>query len=313
MTHSHSHPHRHDHRHAHDPAGAGRALSGALGVTLAFAFVEAVVGLGAGSLALLSDAAHMLVDSGALALALFAQRLAARPRTASHTFGFRRAEVIAAAISGGALGAASLGIIIEAAGRLSAPHPVRGEWMLATAVLGLVVNAASGAVLLRSAHASINVRAALAHVAADAAGSVAAIAAAVAVLRFDLPQADAVASILISVLILWGAARLIRESAGILMEQAPSGLPAEAIEATVRATKGVADLHDLHVWTISDGFPVVTVHVVLEGGAHGAEVAGEVARRVAREHGVTHVTVQPEARVVAEAPIAFAPRRAHGS
>lgn len=301
----HTHPHGHAHGH-----GAGAALTRALALTLAFSFVEALVGMLSGSLALLSDAAHMLVDSGALGLAVLAQRLAARPRTASHTFGYRRAEVLAAAISGGALATASLGILIEAVGRLRSAPEVRGDWMLATAIAGLLVNVASGVVLVREAHASINVRAAFAHVLADAAGSVAAIVAAIAVLRFDLPQADAIASILISVLILWGASKLIRESAAVLMEQTPPGVSAAGIEATIRGTPGVRDLHDLHVWTISDGFPVVTVHVVLDGQAHGTGVAREVLERVAREHGIEHVTVQPEALLQAEAPLPMKPRAA---
>jgi cobalt-zinc-cadmium efflux system protein len=313
MAHDHSHAggHGHDHSHAHGP-GAGTALNRALVLTLGFAFVEAAVGVLSGSLALLSDAAHMLVDSGALGLAVFAQRMAARPRTASHTFGYRRAEVLAAAISGGALFTASIGIIIEAMSRLRVVHEVHGDWMLGTAVTGLIVNIASGAALMRAAHASINVRAALAHVMADAAGSVAAIVASVAVLWFDLPQADAVASILISILILWGASKLIRESAAVLMEQAPEGVSAADIEATIRATPGVRDLHDLHVWTISDGFPVVTVHVVLDGQAHGTGVARAVSERVAAAHGIEHVTVQPEAVLEAEAPLPMRPRASSG-
>jgi len=143
---------------------------------------------------------------------------------------------------------------------------------------------------------------------ADAAGSVAAILAAVAVLMFGLPQADAVASIVISALILWGSSKLIRESAAILMEQTPHGVSAAAIEATIRATPGVRDLHDLHVWTISDDFPVVTVHVVLDGLAHGTGVARAVSERVASEHGIEHVTVQPEAVLEAEAPLPMRPR-----
>ena len=309
MAHDHSHGNGHGHSHGPGHAhGAGTALTRALVVTFGFAFVEAIVGVLSGSLALLSDAAHMLVDSGALGLAVFAQRLAARPRTASHTFGYRRAEVLAAAISGGALFTASIGIIIEAMGRLRVVHEVHGDWMLITAVTGLIVNIASGAALMRAAHASINVRAALAHVMADAAGSVAAIVAAVAVLEFNLPEADAVASILISILIMWGASKLMRESAGVLMEQAPEGVSAAEIEATVRATPGVRDLHDLHVWTISDGFPVVTVHVVLDGQAHGTGVARAVSERVAAAHGIEHVTVQPEAVLEAEAPLPMRPR-----
>jgi cobalt-zinc-cadmium efflux system protein len=315
MAHDHKHggepghSHGPGHAHAH---GAGTALTRALVLTLGFAFVEAVVGVLSGSLALLSDAAHMLVDSGALGLAVFAQRLASLPRSASHTFGYRRAEVLAAAISGGALFTASIGIIIEAFSRLRVVHEVHGDWMLVTAVTGLVVNIASGLALMGEASASINVRAALAHVMADAAGSVAAIVASIAILKFNLPQADAVASILISVLILWGASKLVRESAAVLMEQTPTGVSAADIEATIRATAGVRDLHDLHVWTISDGFPLVTVHVVLDGQAHGTGVAREVAERVAAAHGIEHVTVQPEAVLEAEAPLPMRPRTPSG-
>lgn len=304
MAHIHKPGESHNHGHVH----AGTALTRALALTLGFAFVEAAVGFLSGSLALLSDAAHMLVDSGALALAVFAQRLATRARTESHTFGYRRAEVLAAAISGGALLTASIGILIEAVSRLGSTPQIRGDWMLATAIAGLLVNLASGLALMRTAQASINVRAALAHVMADAAGSVAAIVAAVAVLHFNLPQADAIASILISILILWGASKLISESAAILMEQAPAGVSGAAIEATIRATPGVRDLHDLHIWTIADDFPVVTVHVVLDGQAHGTGVARAVSERVAKEHGIEHVTVQPEAVLEAEAPLPMRPR-----
>ena len=306
MTREHTHA-DHPHRHA---TNASAALSRALKVTLAFAAVEAIVGFVSGSLALLSDAAHMLVDSGALGLAVFAQSLAARPRTASHTFGFRRAEVIAAAVSGGALFTASIAIIIEAIGRLGESRGVRGEWMLLTAVVGLVVNIASGFFLMGEAHGSINVKAALAHVIADAAGSVAAIVASIAVLNFNLPQADAIASILISLLILWGAWRLMAQSASVLMEQTPPGVSVSAIEASIRATRGVRDLHDLHVWMISDGFPIVTVHVLLDGESHGADVAVSVSQRIQQEHGIDHVTVQPEAGLPVEAPLLMRPRRA---
>jgi len=309
MAHAHDHGDGHDHTHGHGHShGAGGALTTALVVTLIFAFVEAGVGFFSKSLALLSDAGHMLIDSGALALAVVAQRLASRPRTASHTFGYRRAEVLAAAVSGGVLFAASIGIVVEALGRLREAEAVRGDWMLGTAIAGLLVNIASGMALMREAHSSINVRAALAHVMADAAGSVAAIVASIAVLKFGIPEADSVASILISLLILWGAWKLIRESAAVLMEQAPPGVSAAEIEKTIRETPGVRDLHDLHVWTISDGFPVVTVHVVLDGQGHGTGVARAVAERVAKAHGIEHVTVQPEAVLEAEAPLIMRPR-----
>jgi cobalt-zinc-cadmium efflux system protein len=141
----------------------------------------------------------------------------------------------------------------------------------------------------------MNTRAALAHVASDALGSVSAIAAAVLVLAFGWNRADSLASLVISALILWGAFRLVSETVSVLMEGVPSGVALDDLEETIRTTPGVADLHDLHAWTISDGFDSVTVHVVLDGTAHGTDVAREVGERIRVQHKVSHVTVQPEA------------------
>jgi len=292
---------------------AERRLRLALGLTFSFLVVEVAVGLWSGSLALLSDAAHMLTDSGALALALTAQRLAARPRTGTHTFGLRRAEILAALGNGVALGLGAIWVLSEAVQRWSTPAPIHGPAMLAAATAGLLVNLASAWVLGREHHdhdhgpddhghhhhhhgPNANVRAALLHVLSDAAGSAAAIVAALCVLLWDLRQADSIASAVIALLVLGGSFRLVRETLPVLLEAAPANLPAEALEATIRATPGVCALHDLHVWQISDGFPIVTVHVVLDGSRHGTEVARDVAERLRRAHGVDHATVQPEAR-----------------
>jgi cobalt-zinc-cadmium efflux system protein len=167
--------------------------------------------------------------------------------------------------------------------------------MLAVATGGLVFNLVAGLVLSSGHSHNANVRAALAHVISDALGSVAAIVAAGLVLTFGWQRADAVASVVISVLILLGAFRLVSETVHVLMESVPSGVVLEDLERTIRATPGVADMHDLHAWTISDGFDAVTVHVVLDGAAHGTEVARDVGERIQREHHVAHVTVQPEA------------------
>ncbi|MDQ3033167.1 MAG: cation diffusion facilitator family transporter [Myxococcota bacterium] len=292
----HSHPPGHGHAHDHARSAPTRALGIAFVLTAGFMVVEAAAGLVFDSLALLSDAGHMLADAGALALALAAQRMAERPRTRQQTFGFRRAETLAALANAAALGASSVIIVIEALRRFREPHEVQGGWMLVVATMGLGVNLASAWVLSRGRDsANVNVRAALAHVLADAAGSVAAMLAGAAILLAGWVWADAASSLLIAVLIAFASWRLVRAASRVLMESAPAGLDVAALERTILETRGVATLHDLHAWTIEEGFDAVTVHVVIEPGTHGVEVAEEVSRRVRRAHGVEHVTVQPEA------------------
>jgi cobalt-zinc-cadmium efflux system protein len=290
--------HRAHHHHHHD-GGAGetarRPLLAALALTGGFCAVEAIVALFTGSLALLSDSVHMLIDSGALALALFAQVLAGRTRTGRRTFGFRRAEILAAMVNGALLGLSGVWILIEAIGRLRAPRWIGGGAMLLTAALGLSVNLVCALILARPKAANANVRAAAAHVMADAAASVAAIVAAVLILGFGWVIADPLASIGISLLILVGAWRLVRESVNVLMEGVPAGIDAREVEGIIRGTPGVGGFHDLHIWCVSDGFAVVTVHVVLLPGHHGTDVARSVVERIEGRLGIAHVTVQPEA------------------
>jgi cobalt-zinc-cadmium efflux system protein len=298
------------------PAGAPdtwRRLVLALALTAAGMCAEVAGSLVSGSLALLSDAGHMLADAGALTLALVAQRIASRPRTTSRTYGSRRAETLAAFVNGLALGGTALWIVVEAVTRWRAPSAIDGRVMLLVAVLGLVVNLAV-ALTLWHGHtpANANVRAALLHVISDAGGSVAAIAASVLVLRLGWSRADLFVSVGLAALILWGAFRLVSETAQVLMEGAPRDLPLPELAATIRGTPGVADIHDLHAWTISDGFDVVTVHVVIDGSSHGTEVAQAVGGRVHALHGIAHVTVQPEPALpaVSVQPLAELKRRA---
>lgn len=290
---------RHDHAGGHGHAHAladlpERRLLLALLLTLGFMLVEVAGGLAAGSLALLSDAGHMLADAGALALALAAQRIAARPHTPLRTYGFRRVETLAAFVNGIALGVTAAWIVHEAWERWHEPRAVRGGLMLAVAACGLLVNLAAAWVLSRGHSHNANTRAALAHVLADAAGSAAAIAAAALVLAFGWNRADPLISAAIAALILWSAWRIVWRAAEVLLEGIPPGLQLASLEGTIRDTPGVLDLHDLHAWTISEGFDVVTVHVVLDGTRHGTEVAREVGRRVHEAHHIRHVTVQPE-------------------
>ena len=272
-----------------------RRIRIALVLTLGTMVASVAGGMASHSLALLSDAGHMLADAGALGLALVAQRVAARPRTSNLTYGSRRAETLAAFVNAIVLCITAIWVIVEAVERWKDPPEIQARWMLAVAVGGLVVNLVAARILSADGHGhNANVRAALAHVLSDAAGSVAAIAAAACVLFLGWRRADPLISAALAVLILWSAWRLITRTADVLMEGAPVGLMVADLERTIRETPGVAELHDLHAWTISDGFDIVTVHVLLDGTLHGTDVAREVAGRVREIHRIEHVTVQPE-------------------
>jgi cobalt-zinc-cadmium efflux system protein len=294
--------HHHGHGHEHGAEGHDdlalvprRRLRVALMLTASFLLVEVVAGLVSGSLALLSDAGHMLTDAGALGLALWAQTLGTRPRSDRKTFGYRRAEILAAAANGIVLGITAIVVIIEAIRRFAAPPHVEGLPMLIVATIGLGINLVAAKVLTGEGAHGLNLRAAAAHVMADAAGSVAAMTAAGLILLFGWTLADPITSILISVLILFGAWRLLQDATHVLMEGAPAGMDVAALERVARETPGVCDVHDLHVWSLVGDSPVVTAHVVLEPGAHGVEVARNVGKRIEDKLGGAHVTVQPEA------------------
>lgn len=258
-------------------------------------FVEAGVGFWSRSLALLADAGHMLADAAALALAIFAQRIAAQARTRARTYGFRRAEVLAAFANGIALALTAIWIFVEAAHRWNAPPEVAAGPMTITAVLGLFVNLGSAAMLGVGSHGqNVNTRGALIHVLTDAVGSVGAIVAGFLVLSFGWNRADTVISAAIGVLVLWGGYRLVRDTSRVLMEGSPIEIDVAHLEETLGGVPGVVGFHDLHVWSISDGFDVLTVHVVLDRGYHGTDVVAAVACRLRERHGLDHCTIQPE-------------------
>lgn len=256
--------------------------------------VEAAVGFWSHSLALVADAGHMLADAAALALALVAQRIARRARTRKSTYGYRRAEVLAAFANGTVLALTAVWVVVEAVERWRSPPMVHGLPMMVTAALGLGVNLLSALILRSGAH-NANTRAALAHVLSDALGSLGAIVAGVLVLTMDMRRADPIIGIAIGLLVAWSGVRLVRDTARVLMEGTPPHIDLAAAEAAIRAVPGVADVHDLHVWTISEGFDSLTVHVVIARGYHGTEVAAAVGQHVREKLGIEHSTVQPEA------------------
>ncbi|HEX4336953.1 MAG TPA: cation diffusion facilitator family transporter [Polyangiaceae bacterium] len=287
--------HGHGHgNHGHGADASSGALRTALFLTTAFMFVEAIYGLRTHGLSLLADAAHMLADAGSLGLALAASEWAKRPRTAKSTFGHRRAEVLAAFVNGIALAVTAIGITIEAVERWAAPREILAFEMLLVAALGLVMNLLVAFILSR-AQQGMNVRAALAHVVVDALGSIGAMSAAGFVLAFGWTRADSVVSIGISLLVAFTGWRVLRETTGILLEAAPRDIDVAAVEREILCCGGVAGVHDLHVWRISDRFDALTVHVTLADGSHGVEVCRDVAKRLEEKFGIEHVTVQPEA------------------
>jgi cobalt-zinc-cadmium efflux system protein len=281
-----------EHGHDHARVESGRALAIALGLTAAYTVVEVVGGIYTGSLALLADAVHMLSDNVAIAIALVAVWLATRPATPGRSFGYKRAEVLAALANGVLLVALAIWIFVAAAQRLSDPPDVLGGWMLAIAIVGIAVNLAAGAVLYRARAESLNVEAAFRHVLADLLGSFGVLAAAVVILATGWLEADPIVSILIGLLVLASAWSILRDSTRILLEATPRGIDAEKLGQRLARAPGVVEVHDLHVWTITSGFPALSAHVLVRPGddCHGRR--RELERLLHDEYGIEHTTLQ---------------------
>lgn len=282
----------HSHSHAPDRSAGKRALKIAVAMTTTFMVAEVVGGLLSGSLALLADAAHMLSDSASLMIALGAIWLAERPPTLQRSFGYQRAEILAALLNGLTLVVVSLWIFYEAFKRLQDPPEVVGGAVLVVAVIGLVVNLAAAWVLSRDRQESLNVSAALRHVLADLAGSVGVIVAAVIILLTGWREADPIVGALIGALVLASAWPVLRDSTRVLLEQAPEGTNVEAIGRALKAADGVVDVHDLHVWTITSGFPALAVHVLVEQERDCHRCRRELEGLLAEEFEIHHTTIQ---------------------
>jgi cobalt-zinc-cadmium efflux system protein len=284
---------RNDHT-AAEAAGAGRALTLALALTAAFLVAEALAGWLTRSLALVADAGHMLTDVAALALSLFALRLAARPATHSRTYGFKRVEVLAAAVNGIALAAIAAYIVWEAISRLDAPADVRGGPMLIVALGGLAVNLVAMRLLTGGHEHSLNLRSAYLHVLGDMLGSLGAIAAAVVILLTGWTRADPLISLLIAVLIVVSAWRLLRESVDVLLESTPAGIDVGRLEEGITAIPGVQCVHDVHVWTVTSGFLAMSAHISVLDAADYNRVMVAAQSLVRERFGITHATLQME-------------------
>jgi cobalt-zinc-cadmium efflux system protein len=261
-------------------------------LTVLFLAAEVVGGLLTGSLALLADAGHMASDAVSLGLALFAVWLAERPATPQRSFGYKRAEILAALANGVTLVAVSLWIFVEAFARLQDPPPVLGGWVLVVAVVGLVVNITGATILTRSGGESLNVEGALRHVTADLLGSVGVIVAAVVVLLTGWRYADPLISVGIGVLILASSWKLLRDSTNILLESSPRGVDAEKVGRSMAAVEGVEEVHDLHIWTITSGFPALAAHVLVGRDENCHARRRDLETLLASEFGIEHTTLQ---------------------
>ncbi len=265
----------------------------ALVVTLSYALVEFVAGAAFHSLALMSDAGHMLSDALALGLAAFASWVGSRPAGARHSYGFARAEIVAAFVNGLAMLVIVVVIAVESVGRLLDPQPVSGLGVIVVAFLGLLVNLLVAFIIGRGEN-NLNTRAALLHVIGDLIGSVAAITAGAVIYYTGWQPIDALLSLVIAVLILGSTVRLVLDALHVLMEGVPAGLGIEEIGKALGALAGVSAVHDLHVWNISSGQVALSAHVDLENLDNWAPLLESARQMLQTRFGIAHVTLQPE-------------------
>ena len=301
-SHATSHPHRHvapdpvAHAHSQAPrpsdAGTWRALIWALALTGGFGVIEAIGGWMAGSLALLSDAGHMFTDTASLGLALLAYWVARRPPSSRATYGYARAEVLAAFVNALALLALVVFIVIEAVRRLLVPQPVAGGMVLGIATVGLLVNLASAWMLSRAGN-SLNTRSALLHVLSDMLGSVAAIVAGAVIAATGWTPIDPILSLAVSLLIVRSTWSLLTQSTGVLMESVPAHLDYETVGRALLRVPGVAAVHDLHVWQMTSDRAALSAHLLIAEPTLWPQTLAAAQRALADQFHIDHVTLQP--------------------
>jgi cobalt-zinc-cadmium efflux system protein len=289
MSHSHA---GHSHGASAD-ADRGKLIV-ALALILGFMAAEVVTGIVANSLALLSDAAHMLTDAAAIALSLLAIRLAKRPAGGAMTFGLKRAEILSAQVNGITLLVLAAIIAIEGVRRLIDPPGVDGALVLIVALAGIVVNLAATAVLARANRQSLNVEGSFQHLLTDLYAFIGTAIAAAVILLTGFDQADAIASLLVAALMLRSAYGLLRDSGRVFLEASPKGIDPEQIGRLMAAQTGVVEVHDLHVWEVTSEFPALSAHVTVEADTDCHRTRLELAELIEREFGIHHTTLQVE-------------------
>jgi cobalt-zinc-cadmium efflux system protein len=281
--------------HSHSAAGrhVGR-LAAAIGIGLVVLVVELIAGLAANSLALLADAGHVFADISGMALSLGAIRVAARPPTDARTFGLYRLEMIAAAVNAVLLLGLALVVAVEAVRRFAAPPDVQPSLVVVVAAFALIANAASLRLLAPGQRESLTMRGAYLEIAGDLMGSFAVLIAGLIIIVTGWRQADAVASLLVAVLIVPRTLILLRDSVDVLLEATPKGVDLSVVELHIREAPGVTDVHDLHAWTITSGMHVVSAHVVLGEDAKPGDILDHLALCLSADFDINHSTFQLE-------------------
>jgi cobalt-zinc-cadmium efflux system protein len=291
------------HSHAHSGAHDRRLLATALGLIAALMAGEIAAGLLAGSLALLADAGHMLTDAAALAGALVASRLAARPARGAWTFGFGRAEILAAQANGITLLLVGIWVVYGAIRRLVSPPVVHGGVVLVVALAGVVVNLAATLVLARADRESLNVRGAFLHVATDLAAFTGTAAAGALVLATGWYRFDAIAGLLVAALMLRSSWTLLRESGRIFLEASPAGIDPASVARAIADEPDVVEVHDLHVWTVTSGFPALAAHVLVSPDADCHAARRRLQHVLEERFRLRHVTLQVDHVARREQPV----------
>ena len=287
-----AHDHDHDHAPRGSDSGTRRALVVALVLTAGFALVEAIGGIAANSLALLSDAGHMITDAASLGLALFADAVSRRPPSKRASYGYGRAEVLAAFVNAIAMLAVVAFIGIEAVRRLLEPSPVAGGIVTAVAGAGLVVNIIAAWMLSR-ATGSLNARGALLHVMGDLLGSLAALIAGGVIIVTGWMPIDPILSLAVALLIVRSTWQLLKQSTGVLMEGVPMHLDYDAIGRSLASLPGVADVHDLHIWNMSSEGVALSAHLSIARGEDWLPLLAQARRMLATDYAIRHATLQP--------------------
>ncbi len=300
--HSHSHSHAHVHAHGGHSAAGERRLRLALALTAAFLVVEVAGSFLTGSLALLSDAGHMATDAAGLAIALFAIRLGRRPADERRSFGYRRLEILAAALNASALFLVAGYVFFQAVLRFRNPTPIDSTGMLVVAAAGLVVNAIAMVLLRGGRDESLNVRGAYLEVWADFLGSVAVLAGALIIRFTGVAWIDPLIAVGIALWVLPRGFALLKAALHVLLEGTPEGIDPRAVQQSLKSVPGVVDVHDLHIWSVTTGVPLLSAHLRVAEMSRWDETLKRVQALLAEKHGVKHVTLQPEAEAPCDSP-----------